>query len=354
MTDPLERYYRILEGKEKALYLLLHESESGFDLAQSDEDLWTIHEREMRAFWFRADIRRGTPGARRIKGRSLLYLKAELARRMLSHCEICEWKCGADRAAGKEGRCGVLDARISSEFLHYGEEPQLVPSYTVFFSGCNFKCAFCQNYDISTDPSSGIRIPPSRLVDMIRSKSEVGDGSLSLRSVGRARGKAVNVNWVGGDPTPNLAYILEVLQRSLVDIPQVWNSNMYLTERSMRLLEGVIDVYLTDFKYGNDACAKRLSGVPDYMGVVSRNHILAAKHAEVIVRHLILPNHVECCSMPVLDWLSENVPNALVNVMDQYRPMHRACEHRDICRGLKSEEYELVRDHAEALGLRLA
>jgi putative pyruvate formate lyase activating enzyme len=353
MIDPLERYYQILEGKEEALYLLLQEIESAFDSSQNDDDLWTIHETEMRAFWSRADIGRIAHGARRIEGRSLLDLKVELARRMLSHCEICEWKCGADRASGKEGRCGVVDARISSEFLHYGEEPQLIPSYTVFFSGCNFKCAFCQNFDISTDPFNGVRIPPSRLADMIQSRSEVGDVCFSPRSVGRVRRKAVNVNWVGGDPTPNLAYILEVLQELLVDIPQVWNSNMYLTERSMHLLEGVIDVYLTDFKYGNDACAKRLSGAPNYMNVVSRNHILAAKHGEVIVRHLILPNHVECCSIPVLDWLSENVPNALVNVMDQYRPMHRACEYGEISRGLKGEEYELVRDHAEALGLRL-
>jgi putative pyruvate formate lyase activating enzyme len=120
----------------------------------------------------------------------------------------------------------------------------------------------------------------------------------------------------------------------------------------MRLLEGVIDVYLTDFKYGNDSCAKRLSGIPDYMRIVSRNHALAAKHAEVIVRHLVLPNHVECCSIPILNWISENLPNALVNVMDQYRPMHRAFEHDEISKGLKAGEYERVRDHAESLGLR--
>jgi putative pyruvate formate lyase activating enzyme len=74
----------------------------------------------------------------------------------------------------------------------------------------------------------------------------------------------------------------------------------------------------------------------------------------MIVRHLVLPNHVECCSIPVLEWIAKNVPNALVNVMDQYRPMHRACEHSDIDRGLKHSEYESVRGHAEDLGLRLA
>lgn len=354
MTDTLERYYRILEGKEKALYLLLHKSESVFDSVTSDEDLWMIHEREMKAFWSRADSGRDTPSARRIEGESLLDLKAELARRMLSHCEICEWKCGTDRMAGKEGRCGVLDARISSEFLHYGEEPPLLPSYTIFFSGCNFRCAFCQNYDISTAPSNGIHIDPSRLAEMIRNRYGSEEAPVSPRLFGRAGGRAVNVNWVGGDPTPNLPYILEVLQRSMVNIPQVWNSNMYLAERSMHLLEGVMDVYLTDFKYGNDDCAKRLSGVHGYMSVVSRNHILAAKHAEMIVRHLVLPNHVECCSIPVLEWIAKNVPNALVNVMDQYRPMHRACEHSDIDRGLKHSEYESVRGHAEDLGLRLA
>ncbi|MDD1767921.1 MAG: radical SAM protein [Methanomassiliicoccales archaeon] len=353
MKDPLERYYRILEGNEKALYLLLRENESDFDSESCDDDLWSLHEDEMKTFWSHVSDGSGTVGTKPIEGRSLLDLKAELARRMMRRCEICEWKCSVDRTAGQEGRCGVLDARISSEFLHYGEEPQLIPSYTIFFSGCNFKCAFCQNYDISTDPGNGLLVPATRLADMIERRASGSETSPSVQATGRVRGRAVNVNWVGGDPTPNLAYILDVLRISSADIPQIWNSNMYLSEKSMRLLEGVIDIYLTDLKYGNDSCAKRLSGIPDYMRIVSRNHVLAAKHAEVIVRHLVLPNHVECCSIPAMNWLSKNTPEALVNVMDQYRPMHRAFEHEDISRGVRDEEYERVRDHAESLGLRL-
>ncbi|MDD1769004.1 MAG: hypothetical protein LUQ55_03375, partial [Methanomassiliicoccales archaeon] len=131
MNDPLERYFRILEGMEKALYLLLRESESEFDSSQSDGHLWEVHEKGMRAFWSQAHTGSSSTGGRLIEGRSLLDLKAGLASRMLSRCEICEWKCGADRAGGIEGRCGVLDSRISSEFLHYGEEPQLIPSHTI-------------------------------------------------------------------------------------------------------------------------------------------------------------------------------------------------------------------------------
>ncbi len=307
----------------------------------------------MKAFWLRWDSGVGAIGWKRTEGASLIDLKAELARRMLRRCEICEWGCSVDRIAGQKGRCGVLDARISSEFLHFGEEPQLIPSYTIFFSGCNFKCAFCQNYDISTDPGNGILVPPTHLAEMIGRRAEGTGRSRSVKGGRSLSGKAVNVNWVGGDPTPNIAYILDVLRHSSLNIPQIWNSNMYLSEKSMLLLEGVVDVYLTDFKYGNDACAARLSGVRNYMSVVSRNHIMAMQHAEMIVRHLVLPNHVECCSIPVMNWLSENTPGALVNVMDQYRPMHRAFDHEDISRGIREEEYLRVRDRAESVGLRL-
>jgi len=233
--------------------------------------------------------------------------KIEAARTLSSPCHLCEKACGALRNEGKRGSCGVLEPLISSEFLHFGEEPELVPSHTVFFAGCNFSCAFCQNWDISQQPEGGAAIAPTALADRIM------------------RGGGINVNWVGGDPTPGLPYILTVMARMKrldIRLAQVWNSNMYMSIEAMDILAGVVDVYLSDFKYGNDRCAKLLSGADRYFEVVSRNHLLAASQCEILLRHLVLPGHVECCTKPILDWVAANIPVKIlrVNVMDQYHP----------------------------------
>lgn len=264
-----------------------------------------------------------------------LSAKAEDANRILSSCCFCERRCGVDRSAGEKGFCGVLSPKISSEFLHLGEEPELVPSYTVFFSGCTFSCVFCQNWDISQNPGGGTEISAETLAKMIN------------------RVSACNVNWVGGDPTPNLAYILEVLTLVEKNIPQVWNSNMYLTEESLALLDGVIDVYLTDFKYGEGECAQHYSNAPDYWSIVTRNHLLASRQAEVLIRHLVLPGHVECCTKPILSWIADNLTGVRVNIMDQYRPEYKARDYPLISRRISTNEFNEAIDHGEELGLNI-
>jgi putative pyruvate formate lyase activating enzyme len=221
--------------------------------------------------------------------------------------------------------------------VHFGEESILVPSYTIFFSGCTFHCVFCQNWDIS-QTSCGMIVPPKDVAKAIEQRKLQG---------------AINVNWVGGDPTSNLLYILEVLKELETNIPQVWNSNMYCSVQTMNLLHGVMDVYLTDFKYGNDACAKRLSKVDGYTMVAKRNHSLAYKHGEVIVRHLVMPNHELCCSQPILKWIKDMTPDVALNVMGQYRPLYHAHEYTEISKSITSNQYQKVREYAESLGLFL-
>lgn len=162
-----------------------------------------------------------------------------------------------------------------------------------------------------------------------------------------------NIKWVGGDPAPALPYVLEVLQWMEEGVSQVWNSNMYLEERSMRLLDGVIDLYLTDLKFGNDACARRLCGAEDYTAVVRRNHLLAAGQGEVLIRHLQLPGHLECCTLPIIDWLAERLPGAAVNLMDQNRPEHRARDHPELRAPLAREDRLAAVRHARSRGLFL-
>jgi putative pyruvate formate lyase activating enzyme len=322
----LPKYHDILEEQEVAQYQTCRYIPVFFERTQATDSLWHTHNKALRA----CKVQNTVPSP------SLLDLKIELAERLFQECCFCEHRCMVDRRK-TSGVCGVQEAHIASEFLHFGEEPVLVPSYTIFFSGCTFQCVFCQNWEISQLPG-GTVIAPERLVQAIEQQKKQG---------------ARNVNWVGGDPTSNLLYILQVLQQLDTNIPQVWNSNMYCSEETMKLLHGVIDIYLTDFKYGNDACAKRLSQVDGYTAVVKRNHLLASEHAELLIRHLVLPNHVECCSKPIIKYVAEHLPHALVNIMGQYRPDYRAYEFKDIARSISFEEVSDVKEFARNLGIHL-
>ncbi|MGC9116915.1 MAG: radical SAM protein [Conexivisphaera sp.] len=236
-------------------------------------------------------------------------------------------------------------AIVHDWFLHPGEEDPLVPSGTIFYGGCNFRCVFCQNYEVSqTSPLSGTRLDPRGLAAV--------QGELRLSG-------ALNINHVGGEPTPSLPVVLESLVHLDVSVPQLWNSNFYMTPEAMELLRDVVDIWLPDFKYGNDECALRLSGAPKYVEVVTRNLLAAVDSGDVIVRHLVLPGHLECCTRPALRWISENLPRdrILVNIMDQYRPEYLVARrpgwHRwsDVSRMPSADEIREAREIARELGL---
>jgi len=322
----LPKYHDILEQQGVAQYLDCKHIPVSFTLIQSTDELWCIHDEALQLM----RVQVSTPI------QSLLDLKIELADRLFQACCFCEHRCRVNRKK-TAGKCGVQELRIASEFLHFGEETVLVPSYTIFFSGCTFHCVFCQNWDISQNPC-GVAIEPKTLVSVIEQRKKQG---------------ARNVNWVGGDPTSDILYILKVLQKLDSNISQVWNSNMYCSEEAMKLLHGVIDLYLTAFKYGNDSCAKRLSKVDGYTAVVERNHMLAHQQGEVIVRHLVLPNHGTCCSQRIMQWIQKNIPEVSVNIMAQYRPEYHADEYKEIACAVSREEYLRVKEYAETLGLFL-
>lgn len=320
----LSDYFDILEENRKAKYLQRKHIPVSFQNSESSENLWKKHDKAIQNVKLN-DIE---------PKQSLLDLKIELASRIFKKCCFCERRCEVDRTK-KSGNCGVKQPGVSSEFLHTGEERVLIPSHTIFFSGCTFHCVFCQNWDIS-QVNSGIYIDPEKLVNIIHNRNIQG---------------SKNVNWVGGDPTPNLLYILKVLRQCNDNIPQVWNSNMYCSSETMKLLDGVIDLYLTDFKYGNNECAKRLSKVDKYLEVVKRNHKTAYKNGVMIIRHLVMSNHVECCSKPIMKWIAENLPNATVNIMAQYRPEYKAYDFEDISRSVRMDEVLKVKEYADQIGI---
>ncbi|HYB84026.1 MAG TPA: radical SAM protein [archaeon] len=276
---------------------------------------------------------------------SFLDLKCELTNRILHKCFFCEWRCNVDRVRHQRRGACQLDstARVATYFRHFGEEPPLVDrngSGTIFFTSCTFRCVFCQNWDISQHPDAGIPVSPGNLALIIGSLREEG---------------AANINFVGGEPTPNLHVILESLNLTSVNVPILWNSNMYLTPEATQILSDVVDIWLPDFKWGNDRCALKYSRVMRYFEVTSRNHAMAYENGDMIIRHLVMPGHLECCTKPILGWVAENCPRALVNVMGQYRPEHLVLlepeKYEEIARRASTEEIMEARDYADRLGI---
>jgi putative pyruvate formate lyase activating enzyme len=349
VRDRLSWYYAVLRDLKPAKFLICKqiacEGDPGF---MTESQLWEEHERLRPEFRNRLREVRDSeiPTEKSQKPQfSFLDVKVELLNRILRKCVFCEWRCRVDRVEGKrKGACHLgSTARVATFFRHFGEEPPLVDRYgsgTIFFTSCTFRCVMCQNWDISQDPEAGAPVSPRNLSLMIK----------SLRSQ-----DAANVNFVGGEPTPNLHIILEALNFTSVNVPILWNSNMYLTQEAMEILADVVDIWLPDFKWGNDRCALKYSRVLRYFDVVSRNHAIVHKNGDMIIRHLVIPGHVECCSKPVLDWIAENCPRALVNVMGQYRPEHLVLrepeKYRDIARRLSTQEIREAYAYADQLGI---
>ena len=353
VVSRLNRYYQLIHEEKVARYLLAKALEINIDLNSDLPSLWDEHERLAQDFSnYIEDYDKGNQidiVPKPVKP-SFLDLKASIADEMLKKCCFCERKCEKNRDEGELGVCKVgKDAVVNSAFLHMGEETVLVPSGTIFFSGCTFKCVFCQNHSISQQ----WRNPDGKIIDGVeRSPQQIAGIAGALAQEG-----ARNINWVGGDPTSNLHVILHVLQNFDVNICQLWNSNMFLSVEGMKLLMEVIDFWLPDLKYANDDFAKRMSKIPNYWSVATRNIKMAHNQGsgEMIIRHLVMPNRVEADTYPILEWCAESVPKALVNVMGQYRPMHKVQRHRDkfadINRGISYEELTMARDKAEELGI---
>lgn len=320
----LNRYFKVEKDELPARFRITKSIPVDFDHSASVEDLWEVHGREIGKYrellesidskGKHIELPEATP--------SLLDLKVEIAERILENCHICERRCGVNRRAGEKGFCRLLvTSRYASEFLHMGEEPELVPSHTIFFTGCVFACVFCQNWDISTQPESGIVADPVDLAGIIKRRRHEGSR---------------NVNFV--TPTPHAHSVLKIVNRVPVNVPMVWNSNMYHSMEVAKLLEGVIDVYLADFKYGDDDCARKYSKVKDYLDVVKRNHEIAYQNAEIIIRHLVMPDHLGCCTRPIAEWTAIHIPKVRFNLMFQYTPYYRASEYPEIDRRLTSDE----------------
>jgi putative pyruvate formate lyase activating enzyme len=150
-----------------------------------------------------------------------------------------------------------------------------------------------------------------------------------------------------------LPAILDVMSKCPNLPPVVWKSDFHSTPQAFELLDGVVDVYVADFKFGNDHCAKRLSGIENYVAILQRNLKIASVQGRLIVRHLLMPGHVECCFRPVAEWLAENLPEVEFSLRDGYLPAWRADQFDDIGRDLSVDEIDAAQAMTRRIGLRV-
>lgn len=250
---------------------------------------------------------------------------------------MCELQCDVDRLAGHDGACG-LDHRTFcfKRYVSLAEEPELLPAYMVYLGACNFRCRFCIQAPDCFDPAQGEWVQPREFTAQLEGAVREGARSIVL---------------LGGEPSLHIHTILELAAEAKAPLPLVLKTNMYMSEPMLDLLEGVIVLYLADFKFGNDGCAHRLAGMKRYVDVVSRNLLIADGQANVMVRHLLMPGHVDCCFVPVAQWMADHMPKTKFHVMTGYVPSWRAACGGTLNRMLSADEIATARAHLERLGL---
>ena len=296
-----------------------------------------------------------TPAYLRTYEEGRLREKVEEALEALRDCTLCPRNCHVDRLANRFAVCRVgRYARVSSFFPHFGEEDVLrgwAGSGTIFFAWCNLRCVFCQNYETS-QIGEGVDVGPRELAAMMLKLQELG---------------CHNINFV--TPEHVVPQILEALPYAIeggLRLPLVYNTSSYDSLHSIRLMDGVVDVYMPDFKLWNREHARKYLLAPDYPEVARQ--VIRAMHEQVgvlkvnedglarrgvLVRHLVMPGLLDD-TREILRWLAELSPDTYVNVMDQYRPAWKArteAKYAEINRPITSREYQQAVAYAREAGL---
>jgi len=232
--------------------------------------------------------------------------RATAARQSLSSCDSCARHCAVNRLAGDTGFCG-LDAQTHCfrEMLHDAEEAPLNPSHQIYFSGCNLRCEFCSVLEWVEQPQAAAALDVTQVLQAIKRRRSQGARTLNL---------------LGGEPALSVHGILALLARLDPDTRVVWNSNMYYSDLCAQWLDGVVDIFLADLKCANSRCSERLLGAADYCDVARANIQDAAQQGDVIIRHLLMPGHWDCCFVPTLAWIADQVPDIPVSLRLDYIP----------------------------------
>jgi putative pyruvate formate lyase activating enzyme len=218
------------------------------------------------------------------------------------------------------------------------DELELVPTFAIALCGCDLRCDFCITGGPSWNPHAGAALAVEDLA--ARARAALADGARTIMIL-------------GGEPTIHLPAALEIVAALPDDAKLVWKTNAHGSAQARELLDGIFDVWLADFKFGNDGCAQRLAKVTDYTRVVRENLLWANAHSELIVRHLLMPGHVECCWRPAAEWLAENLPGVKVNLRSGFWPGWHARRHPELRRTVSRVERERALRLADDYRLKL-
>lgn len=312
----------------------------------------------------RSQIERAAPEAG--VPRSLIARKrAQIAREMLADCRFCAHDCRVNRLAGETGLCRAgAQTRFFSAQVEVSDELELIPTFAIALSGCDLRCDFCITGASSWNPRAGAGF------DAV---------AMTAQAEAALRNGARTVMVLGGEPTIHLPGALELVSRLPDSAKLIWKTNAHGSAQARELLDGMFDVWLADFKFGNDDCALRLAKVPDYSRVVQENLLwfagaerrapsrldevdFALQHAvpeagapsgELIVRHLLMPGHVECCWRPIAGWLAEHLPGVKVNLRPGFWPAWHATRHAELRQPLSIAEGDRAAAVAREFNLNL-
>lgn len=283
-----------------------------------------------------------------------LEKRAEKAFSLLADCTVCAQECHINRLDEEFGVCrGGKYAAVSSYGPHFGEEPPLVGSRgsgTIFFTFCNLKCKFCQNYDIS-QRGEGYEISSAELAKIMLGLQESGCHNVNLVSPSHF--------------VPQFLKALAAAGKKGLNIPVVYNTGGYDSVKTLALLDGVVDIYMPDIKYGDDEQGRKYSGVDRYFSVAAE--AVKTMHRQVgdllvdedgiavrglLVRHLVLPENLARTDK-VAKFLAEEVSeNTYINIMDQYNPAYKARNFPELNRPITAEEYRQALEYAKKAGLK--
>ena len=267
--------------------------------------------------------------------------------KLLTNCTLCPVECGANRLTGA-GACGVSGLKIAKYYLHPFEEPCISHengSGTIFFCGCNLRCAFCQNYEVSR-AERGKAITPNELADIFKELEDMGAENISLVT-----------------PTHFNAHLVRAFEIYKPKIPVVYNTGSYEKIESLRRIDPYIDIYLPDMKFYSSALSKRYLGKEDYFDIASEAISFMAKKplqmtgegkmlSGVIVRHLVMPLCVSD-TKSILKWFAREMPqSAYLSLMSQYTPFGKIENFPELSRKITAREYETAVQTAFDLGIK--
>ena len=259
-----------------------------------------------------------------------LEKRIEIFEERYRDCRICPEHCSVDRSTGSLGTCGLgLEGRVYKEFLHFGEEPEISPTHTIYLAGCNFRCRYCSDLSEVVNPES-VEISDIQWVrDRILQRHREGSRSISF---------------VGGSPDVQPLFVLKTLRGLPENLPVVWNSNLWITPDTLEILDGIVDIFLSDLKYGPGDCDRKLSSANHtFETLIMLMGLIQQKGIKLMLRHLLLPGHGQCCTLPILDELSKNFPGIYLNLMTGYRPFQmRKAKGPLNARLSKTEESEIL------------